>query len=194
MYAMVPPTPSTLFLGPPSSHFSHMFLEPTPDEADVHHHGVDPRYFSNAIAYPHHQLFFLNRPLLTSRSCFWNPLLVKPMFTFLEQILLASCLYSLLLSTTSFHCLHTSSTASSSLKLRWRNISSRTSGLSRASGLNKTTGQVEPELSLVGGESSAVALEGKVVDSFGVGGFFDSSFVEEPVVALCEAPVRAITH
>ena len=51
--------------------------------------------------------FFLNLPLLTSLSCFWKALLVKPMLTFLEQIFLASCLYNRRPSTTSFHCLHT---------------------------------------------------------------------------------------
>ena len=41
-YAMVPPTPSTLLLKPPSSHFSKLFLEPTPGEADVHLPRTDP--------------------------------------------------------------------------------------------------------------------------------------------------------
>ena len=35
----------------------------------------------------------LLQPLLTSLSCFWNPLQVKPMFTFLEQILFASWMW-----------------------------------------------------------------------------------------------------
>ena len=56
-------------------------------------------------------------------------------------------------------------------------------------------GQVEPELSTTWNDSSAVALEGEVVDSSGVVGFFDSSFVEMgALLALCEAPLRAITH
>jgi len=56
-------------------------------------------------------------------------------------------------------------------------------------------GQVEPELSTTWNDSSAVAFEEEAVDSSGVGGFFDSSFVEMgAVLALSEAPVRAITH
>ena len=127
----------------------------------------------------HGLFFFLNLPRLTSLSCFWKAFLEKPMLTFLEQIFLASCLYNRRLSTTSFHCLQTwkllvkkqicgfqptSSTASSSLKLRCRKISSRTSGLRRASGWNKTT-SVELDGSLLdeqGGDETSFVSEGCV--------------------------------
>ena len=66
--------------------------------------------FKNAILEGNQDLFFfLNLPRLTSLSCFWKAVLVTLMLTFLEQIFLASCLYNLLLSTTSFHCLQTCS-------------------------------------------------------------------------------------
>jgi len=133
--------------------------------------------------------FFLNLPLLTSLSCFWKALLVKPMLTFLEQIFLASCLYNRLLSTTSFHCLHTSSAARSSLKLRCRKISSRTSGLRRASGRNKTMQVESDSVSLVSDESSSCATPFEVFVEVSTGLSFASS--EVPLLAISQ---KGLTH
>jgi len=138
--------------------------------------------------------FFLNLPLLTSLSCFWKALLVKPMLTFLEQIFLASCLYNRRPSTTSFHCLHTSSAARSSLKLRCRKISSRTSGLRRASGWNKTT-QVESDPALLVSDAVSAAHKTSFVEVFEVcvevstGLSFVSS--ELPLLAISQ---KGLTH